>query len=440
VAFSKTKNTHTINASLPASQIGVTTYRATLKPLKGEKNTINNSKNFAIEVIDQKTKIAIVSSFVHPDLGALKKSIESNEQRSVSILKPSALINRIEDYQLLIMYQPNYTFKALYETVAKFKKNTFTIVGPKTDLRFLNTYSTLFSHDVTRETEDYQAKLNLNFSPFLVDPINFESFPPLKSAYGDVKFKAPFETILDKTVLGISKNESLLATLEIKGTRAAILFGEGIWQWRAQSFINENTFASFDDFIGKLIQYLASSKKRSRLNVAYKSFYTGTSNLKLTAQVFDKNYQFDARASLELQLTDVNTKAEQIIPFVLKNRNYQVDLSGLSPSKYNFTVRSKTQNISKSGTFEVLAYNVEQQFLNADVSRLEQLAAHTEGQSFFPTDEKALVDVLVAHKNYKALQKSIKNTIPLIDWTYLLYILVFTLALEWFLRKYNGLI
>ncbi len=96
---------------MPANRVGVGSYKATILPAENEKNTINNSKNFAVEVIDQKTKIAIVSDFLHPDLGVLKKSIESNEQRSVSFLNPTNYINQINDFQLLIIYQPTISLK-----------------------------------------------------------------------------------------------------------------------------------------------------------------------------------------------------------------------------------------------------------------------------------------------------------------------------------------
>jgi hypothetical protein len=58
--------------------------------LKKEK-TYNNSKNFAVEVIDQKTKIALVTAINHPDVAALKRSIESNAQRTQTIVKPNSL-------------------------------------------------------------------------------------------------------------------------------------------------------------------------------------------------------------------------------------------------------------------------------------------------------------------------------------------------------------
>ncbi|MEW4924471.1 VWA domain-containing protein [Algibacter sp. 2305UL17-15] len=440
VQFSKTKNSTILNLTLPANRVGVSSYSANIEPLQSEKNTINNSQNFAVEVIDQKTKMALVSDFPHPDLGALKKSIESNEQRSVEIIDPYTILNQINDFQLVILHQPNIKFKSLYDVLKTENKNKFTIIGTKTDLSFLNNNVTEFQHDITNQTEDFQPKLNLNYAPFIVDDINFETFPPLKSNFGDVKFNVPFETILEKTVLGISNNQPLLVTFEVNSRREGLLLGENMWQWRAQSFLNEKSFNPFDDFIGKLIQYLASSKRKSRLNIDYESFYTGSTNIIIKAQLFDKNYEFDARQSLELVLVNSILKEKRTIPFVLKNNNYQVDLSGIEASTYNFTVRAKGESISKSGNFEVLEYNIEQQFLNADVTKLQQLATNTSGKSYFIGNTSNLVTDLINDKRFKPIQKSHKNTIPLIDWKYLLGLIVLTLSAEWFLRKYNGLI
>ncbi len=440
IDFSKDDNSKVVNLTLPANSVGTKSYRAKVERLENEKNIINNAKNFAVEVIDQKTKIALVSDFPHPDLGAIKKSIESNEQRSVEILNPYEILDKANDYQLFILYQPSNRFKRLYETLESENKNKLTVVGTKTSLNIINEKAKFFNIKTTGQNEDFQVTSNLNYAPFLVEGINVESFPPLKGPFGDVSFNVPFETLLGKTVLGIDKNEPLLATLEASSRREGVLFGENIWQWRAQSFLNAESFNPFDNYIGKLVQYLASSKRKSRLTVDYESFYTGSNNIVIKAQSFDKNYQFDARQSLEIILENTLSKEKQVLPFVLKNNNYQVDLSGLDPSSYNFTVRLKTENISKSGSFEVLEYNIEQQFLNADVTRLRQLATNTSGESFFMDNLDELIAELSSNESYKPIQKSNKNTVPLIDWKYLLGFIVFTLSAEWFLRKYNGLI
>ncbi|NMH88295.1 VWA domain-containing protein [Flavivirga algicola] len=440
IRFSKENNSRVVNFTLPANSVGVSSYKATIVPIDNEKNKVNNSKNFAVEVIDQKTKIAIISGFSHPDLGVLKRSIESNEQRSVEFLSLKEASNQINDFQLFIINQPNYKFKNLFEVLEKENKNHFTIIGTKTDLNFLNNIKSGFSSEITNQTESYQAELNPNFSPFIVDDINFESFPPLNSNYGQVSFKIPFEAVLNKSINGISTNEPLLVTYETNGRREGVLFGENIWQWRAQSYINNNAFNLFDDFIGKLVQYLASNKRKDRLNVDYESFYNGSGSIIIKAEFFDKNYAFDARETLNISVTDNISKEKKTFPFILKNNNFQVDLSNLPPSEYNFTVRATNENIARSGSFQILEYNVEQQFLNAHVTKLQQLATNSKGKSYFIDHTEDLTSDLLNDNRFASIQKSNKNIIPLIDWKYLLVIIALSLGLEWFIRKYNGLI
>jgi len=440
LTFSENNNSEVINFTLPANRVGINNYKAILVPLESEKNTINNTNNFAVEVINQKTKIAIVSDFSHPDLGVLKKSIESNEQRSVFILNSKNIINQINDFQLVILYQPNSKFNTVFSQLELQNKNKFVIVGTKTSLSFLNKVSENYSHAKTNQTENYLAELNSNYSPFVIDDLNFESFPPLLSNYGEVKFNIPFQSILNKTVSGVSTNQTLLATFETNGRREAVLFGENLWQWRGQSYLNEKSFNAFDEFIGKLIQYLASKKQKSRLNLDYESFYNGSGNIILKAEFFDKNYVFDTRETLNVTVTNKTSKDRKTFPLILKNNNYQVDLSSLPPSEYSFTVRASKENISKSGSFQILEYNVEQQFLNANVTKLQQLATNSLGSSYFIDNTRGLVNDLLNDNRYVPIQKSSKNIIPLIDWKYLLAIIALSLSLEWFLRKYNGLI
>lgn len=440
ISFSNSDNSKILNFTLPANAVGVKSYRASLIPITTEKNKANNSRSFAVEVVDEQTKVAIVSSVLHPDLGMLKKSIETNEQRKVVFLKPQEAINQLNDLQLVIVYQPNNTFKDLFEALKLQNKNKFVIAGPKTDFKFLNAISKDYQHDITSQTEDYQPILNSNYSSFIVDDLDFESFPPLLANFGEPTFSVPFESILYKKVKSITTEEPLLVTFEANGRREAVLFGENIWKWRAQSFVNNKNFNAFDNFTGKLIQYLASNKRKNRLNLDYESFYQGSSNIIMSAQFFNKNYEFDVNENLNIIVTDKSNKTSKTIPFILKNNNYQVDLSVLPASDYSFTVKASSENISKSGNFKILEYNVEQQFLNANVSKLKTIAGQSNGASYFVSNYEALINDLAKDERYKPIQKSSKNSVPLIDWKYLLILIALTLAIEWFMRKYNGLI
>jgi len=438
--FDSSKTSQVFNITLPANKVGVSSYKAELVPLSNEKNTVNNVKNFAVEVIDQKTNVAIVSNILHPDLGAFKKSIESNEQRSASILTPEEYLSKINDFQLVILYQPNNTFRVTFQEIQRLKLNSFVILGTKTDWQFINSMQSDYRQEITRQLEYFQPTLNQNYATFIIDDLNFSDFPPLQTEFGQTIYNIPVNTILYKTVNGIQIDEPLLATYEVNDRRDAVLNGENIWKWRAQNFLDENAFNTFDNFIGKLVQYLSSNQVKSRLNLDYESFYNGNEDIKITAQFFNKNYEFDTNASLNIVLTNSANNHSTTLPFVLKNTNYQVDLSGLEPEDYSFTVSVVNENISKSGSLKILDYNVEQQFLNADVTRLHQLATNSEGMAYFMDNIKGLPNDLISDSRFTTIQKSNKNVVPLIDWKFLLGIITLSLALEWFIRKYNGLI
>ncbi|GGZ69337.1 VWA domain-containing protein [Algibacter mikhailovii] len=440
ISFSKNENSKIINITLPANKVGVLNLEASIQPLENERNKINNSKKFAIEVLSQKTKIAIISDIAHPDIGAFKKSLESNEQRLIEILEPNSDLANLTDFQLYILYQPNRKFDKVIEFIKSQKQNALFVVGSKTDLNFLNRISKNYSFDITNQYENYQAELNTNYAPFLIDDIDFQSFPPLYSNYGDVNFIRPVESILNKTINGLSLNTPLLATIEDNGIREAIFLGENIWQWRAQSYLNEDSFELFDKFLGKVIQYLASNTLKSRLNIDYQSFYDGNSNLIIKAEYFDKNYAFDNRETLTITVVDEQTKEKKVFPLVLKYNYYQVDLSNLPASKYSFKIETSGSKISKTGSFTVLDFNVEQQFINANVNKLKKLATNSEGKEYFISGTNTLVEDLLIDSRFVPIQKSNKKDIPLIDWKYLLAIIALALGAEWFLRKYHGLI
>ena len=439
ITFSPGSNSKIINAELAATSIGVKKYKAEIIPLSNERNTSNNSREFAVEVIDQKTDILIISDILHPDMGSLKKIIESNEQRSLVIKKPHEIDYQIDDFELFILYQPNNRFNNIFKELNTQKKNFLIISGTNTDWTFLNKSQGYFNKAPSSAIEEVQPVFNPDFSSFLVEDISFDAYPPLKTTFGDITFTVKNDVLLTSKIGNIETEQPLLATFENTRTRGALLLGEDIWKWRAQSYLMNNNFEEFDAFFGKLIQYLSSSMKKDRLNLSYEPFYYGKNNIRILAEFFDKNYIFNPNASLEIRLKDKKSGEVRSIPLLLKNNYYEADLSLLPASEYEFTVSAVNENISKSGSFSILDFEAEKQFLNPDVTKLNQLATNTDGESFY-TVNNSIINKLMDDNRFKPVQKSKENIVPLIDWKWLLALIALTLSAEWFFRKYNGLI
>lgn len=436
--FSGSKNVQIESFFITSSESGNQYYTATIESLENEKSTVNNSKTFSVNVIEDQSKILILSAINHPDLGMLKKSIETNKQRSVSIFNIENKNFNINDYQLIILYQPNNKFKYIFDEISSKKINNFIITGVSTDWNFLNANQKIFYKNASKQTENYSATLNKEYAVFQNSDINFNSFAPLEEAFGEVKFKYDFNTLLFQKIGNIELKKPLLATFEIDTQKGAVLFGENSWRWRMNSFAEYRNFELFDGFISNLIQYLTSTKTNSRLNVSVEPIYFANETIFISASYLDKNLNFDGRAKLWFSLLNSENKILQKIPFSLGNNSFNVSLSDIKPGDYRYIINVENQKETFSGTFKVLPFDVEQQFSNATSDNLKQLAINTKGTVFYNNQENKLVQQLIDDPQYKSIQKSSIEKTPLIDWKWILAFIVALLTIEWFTRKYFG--
>lgn len=439
VSFSPSKKTMVLNVLLPADKVGLQLFKATISTTVKEKNTYNNSKNFAVEVLDQKTNIAIVSTINHPDIGALKRAIETNAQRKVIITKPNA-INDLKEYTVLVFYQPTAEFKSVFELAKLAGINTFIITGTNTDFNFLNQQQTNLEFKMSGQKEDYLAEFNSQFSLFAIDDFGFENFPPVQNSFGTVTTNGTVSTLLSSNIRSIRTSTPLLAFAENQGKRSAFLLGENSWKWRLQSHIDTQSFVKYDVFVDKIIQFLASNNSKKALVVNHENFYNSGDAIEISAQYFNKNYEFDEKARLTISITNSKTKQGKNYDLLKGNNSYKVNLDGLLAGKYTFSVKELNSNTIYNSYFEILDFDIEKQFVNPDVLKLTQLATETNGAVYYPNQIDDLIKILLENEKYNAIQKSISTKTPLIDWILLLILIATSLSAEWFIRKYNGML
>ncbi|MBO0340915.1 MAG: VWA domain-containing protein [Bacteroidota bacterium] len=440
INLSETRNSQTLNTLVEAQSVGIKTIKIEVESLENERNTANNSKETAIEVIDEKTNVAIITDMLHPDIGALKKSIESNEQRSVTLLKPNASQPELEDKGLLILYQPNRNFRSVYEYLNNSGANYFTITGSKTDWNFLNGVQESFTISGSRQTEDILPVLNNAFGLFGLGNFTLDGFPPLKGTLADIQLNKDSEILMYQQLQGVNLEKPLFAILTESNTKEAALFGEDIWRWRAQVYRNEQSFDTFDEFMGNLMVYLSSNKQRDRLELDYELFFDNASMAKVRASYFDESYQFDSNANISINIKGRENDFSRVSPMLLKGSFYEVDLSDLEAGEYEFTVTIQDENLNRSGTFRIMDFNPEKQLISANYKKMERLATKNKGQVYYLDNLEELQTNLSTTQEFLPVQKSRDNVVSLIDFRILLGLIALSLTLEWFIRKYNGLI
>ncbi|MEN1783988.1 MAG: vWA domain-containing protein [Bacteroidota bacterium] len=439
ISLSATDRTKTIVFSPRARATGIKPIQLNISPLTNEKNQANNQRLLNIEVIDEKTKVGVITTIQHPDLGMLKKAIESNPQREVLFLKPTASQQVLESLDVFIFYQPNRSFAPAYQFVEKRGGGIFTILGPEADWSLLAQGNSGISWEGYGEREEILATKNEGFGLFDISNFVMEGFPPLSGVLGQLQFSTPANIIAYQRIQGVNLESPLFFTLD-NDQKAAYLLGANIWKWRLQAYRNEGNFEAFDEFLGRLVFWLSSSDKKERLQLTYEAIYQSANEAIIQAPFFDKTYLPDTEAQLEIKIDGVGNGFSRITPMLRVKQGFKVDLSDLKAGNYTFTVSEKKESIAKSGRFTILDFDMEKQWLSADANKLERLANANAGQVYYPDQTEQLINDLMDDTAFVPIQKSTKNVVSLIDFQWLLAFMILAFATEWIIRKYNGLL
>lgn len=437
--FSANNKSEILHFELESGKAGAHQYVAEISRLKDEKNLINNRQYFSINTLSDQSNILIISNFNHPDLGALKRSIESNKQHKVEVIIGDGKLLNLKKYQLIIAYQPHVSQKLFFEKLQKEKVATFIITGSQTDWDFLNKAQVAFHKNNSNQTESYFPYLNNTFEPFIIEEIDFETFPPLLSNSGSIRFSSKPQILLYSKVNNINTPEVLMATYNENNRRGAVLFGSDLWKWRMASFNKNQRFDDFDNLFNNLVQYLAEYQSKKQLKVDYKPVLYANEPAEFKVQFFDETNHFDKRGQLEIELSQENSKIKTY-PLVLSENQYNINLNDLDAGNYNFKIKERQSGIFIEGKFVLLSFPIEHQFINANYSKLKNLTITNNGDAFLLRDYKSLMTKLIAENEFKSIEKKTTLTSNLIDFKWLFIFVIASATAEWFIRKYCGLI
>lgn len=422
---------------LPANSLGLQTYELRLKPLDDEKNIANNAQNFAVDVLDSSGKIALVSDVIHPDLGVIKRSLEANSFFEVKPLTVNEAEGKMAGYNLIILYQSAQ--EVLLREIENQDVHVLYITGIHTNWDVLNQGQQAFSKKTSRHSDLVQGHLNPAFDLFLFENINFHQLPPLQTQFGMLEMKVPHTVVLEQYVSGQRSGFPLLALYEEGKAHRGILDAQDIWRWRSAVYAKNTSFEAFDDFMQGVVQYLAFTQQKTRLQVHYENFYYQNTQDKIRAQFFDSNYQLNRDASLEIKIFKEDSLVNKS-PMLPTGLYQEIALAELKEASYTFEIIEPKSQEKTTGEFEILAYDIEEKFTRANIEDLQKLADITKAKVLSVKDLEEFIDDLITQDAYKIKEREIIKIESLVTLQFLLILLLISLALEWFLRKYFGLL
>ena len=263
--------------------------------------------------------------------------------------------------------------------------------------------------------------------------------PPLQTSFGKYTLQIGSELVINQQIGAELSTKPIVIIDESNGRKLAFIMAEGFWKWKLYDYANTNSNIAFDELFSKLTQYLVLQEDKSKFRIDYKKQFSENSNIYFEASLYNESYELinDKEISFVIQ----NEKGDEFVyKFSTSLERYNLNVGVLDVGKYTFLAKVKGSELIRKGSFDVRAIQLEQLYTVANHNLLYQLANISGGKLFFPNQLDKIIIAIEKSKNNFISVSSKEKLKGMINIPLILLILLVLISLEWFLRKYNGLI
>jgi hypothetical protein len=430
---------HTIKAKSP----GLKQFRVVVSSLPGEKNLANNQATAVTEVVDDRKKVTLVMAAPHPDLGAIKRLLESNARYQVSMADPGLMPAPGSADVFVIHGMPvNDNQAAWMKQLASTGKSFFHISSVQTQRKLLGEMPGGAAPSVVSRTEDALPSVVPDFSEISFEPEimrRISTFPPLKVAYGKWQSDAGQKVFLKQRIGSVGTEYPLFYFRDYNNLRSVWLCGEGFWRWCMKEFSGHGECTATESVLFQSLQYLSvKASRRSFVLKTTKNEFESDESIALQAVWVDGAGNMDNKTACELTLQG-DKGFKRVMPMAAYQDLYRVETSGLPPGQYTATARlDKSPPLLASTVFYVNPMFAEISQTQANHELLRQWAAKYKGM--FVGQNRA--DEIIQNLNQQQAAKPVVyaetkiTELIHVKWFFLFIVLCF--SLEWIFRKYLG--
>lgn len=447
IAINKNDFFTTEEIILDADRAGVQRFRISVNTISGEVTTANNVKDIFVDVLDARQKILLLANSPHPDIGALKRTLEKNKNYEVKTGFATDANLKVDNYDFVVLHQlPSQSndISAILNTLNTKKIPRLFIVGTQTNLtRFNGVQSVIAIQGDGRNTNDVQGTFATDFSLFKLDDDlkqNLPKFAPLLSPFGEFKTEGNAQTLLYQRIGKVETKYPLLVLGEENGIKISVLAGEGLWRWRLFDYLQNQNHDIFSELMGKTFQYATLKEDKRRFRIAMdKNIFKENETIVFDAELYNESYELINEPDVSLSIKDGDGKE---FPFTF-NKNtsgYTLNAGILPVGSYTFrgTTFYNGQTLNYNGQFSVQPVQLEVYETTADHGMLRLLSKQFGGELFYPNQISKLGKAVLTKDTIKPVIYQTTKTRSVINLKWIFFLLLALLSGEWFLRRYHG--
>lgn len=425
------------NFILDATTAGIQKYTVTLSTLEDDKNKLNNTQSFIVDVIDNREKILILANAPHPDIAAIEQNISVSQTYEVEVSLLDKFTKPLKPYSLVILHQ---TGNIPQRILAELKANNQSVffIGLNAPAGILG----IDAHSVSNRFNDVEPSVQTQFSLFTISDAlkNYlKELPAVKCNFGNQSISNGANALINQRIGTIDTDNPLLYFNELNGIKTASFIGDGLWRWRMRDFADHNNFNVFNELISKTVQYLSVKADKSFFRVFTKKIINENEALDFTAEVYNQSYEQITEPDVRLVLKDAQNKTFNYT-FSKKQTFYSLAAGQFPAGEYAYEAKVKYADklYTKSGMVIIKEIVSEKINTVANHQLLYQLSKKSGGKLVYPNQLEQLQKEILANSTIKSITYSHKQLTDLVNLKWLFFIIILLLSVEWFLRKYNG--
>ncbi|MBL4708207.1 MAG: hypothetical protein JKY48_07190 [Flavobacteriales bacterium] len=441
--ISKSNQLLHLQMNLKANLIGKQKYTVEVATIEGERNILNNSVDFYIDVLDGRQKVLLLGTAPHPDLAAIREAITINENYELKTSLFEKFDEPLDGFDLVILHQTanarNLYFDQKLQKIIDANQSVLLIGGGWQNIedQFGIKYK-LANRNLSTEA---QVIFNDAFTLFTVDESlkQLKDFPPLTIMSARISNPNSNATLFYQKIGAVKTKYPLLSFFDKDGKKIARFVGEGFWRWRMTDYVENRNHDKTNLFISKIVQYLAVKSDRSLFQLSTADEYFENESINFYAQLFNPSYELINDPEVSLLLTNEEGNEFQ---FSLNRtiNTYQLSIASLSAGEYSYIASASFQGKvqEEKGKFTVKKLQLEKMNSEAKHNLMYQLAEKSGGQLLSSEELKKIPEIINQREDIAAISYLNEEVEDIINLKWIFFVLLALLSIEWFIRKRGG--
>ena len=445
--LSSVQKEYAVGFEINAGTVGRNKFEVNVTQFNGEVTHVNNSMDFYLEILDNKQKILILAASPHPDISAIRKSLEHNINYDVSVQLVDDQEGSLEDYSMIVLHQlpsKKLSKNGAVKDVVKSDVPLLFVFGAETNVLEFNKLGLGVQLKNPNGLVDVGGFLASDFALFSVDnglQNLVGNCPPLQVPFAsEYKVSGKFNTLLYQQIGLASTNYPLITYGDYDDKKIGVFFGEGLWRWKLYEYSRFKRNETVGSMISNSVKYLASKADKRKFRLDCKPYFNDNESVVMFSELYNQSYELINDPEVVLSIVADDGDEYPLKSFSRSGNAYRIDAGVLPFGSYSYQASCEFdgEKYLVEGEFQVK--RVISEFLNskANFQEMYDLSSSTGGQFVSKEDIMTLVGVLKGKEEIVDVVYTEKSVKDFINLKWFIFLIVSLLSIEWFVRKRIG--